>query len=77
MTPRPFNRRLRPVLVPVGTVTDTAPWGVGTLIFDAILNRDLMVVKNVVLLFAAIVVVVNLMVDILYAMVDPRIRIQT
>ena len=51
--------------------------GVGKLIFDAILNRDLMVVKNVVLLFAAIVVVVNLMVDILYAMVDPRIRIQT
>ena len=51
--------------------------GVGKLIFDAISNRDLMVVKNVVLLFAAIVVVVNFMVDILYAMVDPRIRIQT
>jgi peptide/nickel transport system permease protein len=51
--------------------------GVGKLIFDAISNRDLMVVKNVVLLFAAIVVVVNFMVDILYALVDPRIRIQT
>lgn len=51
--------------------------GVGKLIFDAISNRDLMVVKNVVLLFAAIVVVVNFVVDILYAMVDPRIRIQT
>ncbi len=51
--------------------------GVGKLIFDAISNRDLMVVKNVVLLFAAIVVVVNFMVDVLYAMVDPRIRIQT
>jgi len=50
--------------------------GVGKLIFDAISNRDLMVVKNVVLLFAAIVVVVNFMVDILYALVDPRIRIQ-
>ncbi len=36
----------------------------------------LVVVKNVVLLFAAIVVVVNFMVDILYALVDPRIRIQ-
>jgi len=34
-------------------------------------------VKNVVLLFAVIVVVVNFMVDILYAMVDPRIRIHT
>jgi len=50
--------------------------GVGKLIFDAISNRDLMVVKNVVLLFAAIVVVVNFVVDILYALVDPRIRIQ-
>ncbi len=51
--------------------------GVGKLIFDAISNRDLMVVKNVVLLFAAIVVVVNFVVDILYAMVDPRIRVHT
>ena len=51
--------------------------GVGKLIFDAISNRDLMVVKNVVLLFAAIVVVVNFVVDILYALVDPRIRIHT
>jgi peptide/nickel transport system permease protein len=50
--------------------------GVGKLIFDAISNRDLMVVKNVVLLFAAIVVVVNFVVDILYALVDPRIQIQ-
>ena len=49
--------------------------GLGKLIFDAISNRDLMVVKNVVLLFAAIVVLVNFVVDILYAMVDPRIRI--
>ncbi len=51
--------------------------GLGKLIFDAISNRDLMVVKNVVLLFAAIVVVVNFVVDILYALVDPRIRIQS
>lgn len=49
--------------------------GLGKLIFDAISNRDLMVVKNVVLLFAAIVVVVNFIVDVLYALVDPRIRI--
>jgi peptide/nickel transport system permease protein len=51
--------------------------GVGKLIFDAISNRDLMVVKNVVLLFAAIVVAVNFAVDILYAIVDPRIRVHT
>ncbi len=51
--------------------------GMGKLIFDAISNRDLMVVKNVVLLFTAIVVVVNFVVDILYALVDPRIRIHS
>ena len=51
--------------------------GLGKLIFDAISNRDLMVVKNLVLLFAAIVVFVNFVVDILYALVDPRIRIHT
>ncbi len=51
--------------------------GVGKLIFDAISNRDLMVVKNVVLLFVAIVVAVNFAVDILYAIVDPRIRVHT
>ena len=51
--------------------------GVGKLIFDAISNRDLMVVKIVVLLLAAIVVAVNFVVDILYAMVDPRIRVHT
>ena len=51
--------------------------GVGKLIFDAISNRDLMVVKNLVLLFAALVVMVNFVVDVLYALVDPRIRIHT
>ena len=51
--------------------------GLGKLIFDAISNRDLMVVKNLVLLFAAFVVFVNFVVDILYALVDPRIRIHT
>ena len=51
--------------------------GVGKLIFDAISNRDLMVVKNVVLLFAVLVVMVNFVVDVLYALVDPRIRIHS
>lgn len=49
--------------------------GVGRLIFDAISNRDLVVVKNVVLMLAALVVIVNFVVDILYAVIDPRIRV--
>jgi peptide/nickel transport system permease protein len=49
--------------------------GLGKLIFGAISNRDLMVVKNAVLLLAALVVVVNFVVDVLYAIIDPRIRL--
>ena len=48
--------------------------GIGRLIFQAISNRDLIVVRDVVMLLAGWVVVVNFFVDVLYAVVDPRIR---
>ncbi len=48
--------------------------GIGRLVFQAISNRDLVVVRDVVMLLAAIVVAVNLVVDLLYAVVDPRLR---
>jgi peptide/nickel transport system permease protein len=48
--------------------------GVGRLVFQAIANRDLIVVRDVVMLLAAVVVVVNFVVDVLYAVVDPRLR---
>ena len=48
--------------------------GVGRLVFQAISNRDLLVVRDVVMLLAAVVVVVNFVVDVLYAWVDPRLR---
>jgi peptide/nickel transport system permease protein len=48
--------------------------GIGRLVFQAISNRDLIVVRDVVMLLAAIVVLVNLVVDVLYALVDPRLR---
>ncbi|MDP2006494.1 MAG: ABC transporter permease [Rubrivivax sp.] len=48
--------------------------GIGRLVFQAISNRDLVVVRDVVMLLAAIVVLVNLVVDLLYAVVDPRLR---
>ena len=41
---------------------------------DAILFRDYVVVQAVVLLFAAVFVIINIMVDVLYAYIDPRIR---
>jgi peptide/nickel transport system permease protein len=48
--------------------------GLGRLIFQSIANRDLIVVRNCVMLLAAMVVVVNFVVDILYAAIDPRIK---
>lgn len=48
--------------------------GVGQLIYQGIVFRDFPVVQAVVLLTACIVIVVNLVVDITYAYVDPRIR---
>jgi peptide/nickel transport system permease protein len=48
--------------------------GLGRLTADSILRRDYPVVQALILLFAFVYVVVNLVVDILYAVVDPRIR---
>ena len=48
--------------------------GVGRLILQAITNRDIVVVRDVVTLLAAMVVLVNLAVDLLYAAIDPRLK---
>jgi peptide/nickel transport system permease protein len=48
--------------------------GLGRLVFQAIANRDLVVVRDVVMVLAAMVIVVNLLVDLLTAAADPRLR---
>jgi peptide/nickel transport system permease protein len=48
--------------------------GLGRLIFQSIANRDLIVVRNCVMLLAAMVVIVNFVVDLLYAAIDPRVN---
>ena len=48
--------------------------GLGRLVFQAITQRDLIVVEGVVMLLVASVVIVNLAVDLTYALVDPRLR---
>ena len=50
--------------------------GLGRLIFQSIANRDLIVVRNCVMLLAAMVVIVNFVVDVLYAFIDPRIKVK-
>jgi len=48
--------------------------GLGRLIFQAIIQRDLIVVESVVMLMVFAVIVVNFLVDLTYAVVDPRLR---
>jgi ABC-type dipeptide/oligopeptide/nickel transport system permease component len=48
--------------------------GIGRLAVDGILNRDFPVVQGTVLFAACVYVLVNLVVDVSYAVLDPRIR---
>lgn len=50
--------------------------GIGRLLVEAILMRDYAVVQGVVLVIATMFILVNLIVDIIYAYLDPRIRYQ-
>jgi len=64
------------ILVTTAIVVETVfAWpGMGRLAYEAITSRDFPVIQAVVLTTAAIVAVVNLAVDCLYAVIDPRIR---
>ena len=48
--------------------------GVGSLMLDAVVLRDYTLIQGAVLFFAAVTVVMNLLVDLSYAWLDPRIR---
>ncbi|MCX7659035.1 MULTISPECIES: ABC transporter permease [Caldimonas] len=48
--------------------------GLGRLVFQAIANRDLAVVRDVILLLVAAVILINFVVDVLYAWIDPRLK---
>jgi len=48
--------------------------GMGRFLFDAILQRDYPVIQGINLLVVSIIVLMNLLVDLLYAVLDPRIR---
>lgn len=51
--------------------------GLGKLVVDSIQNKDFPTVQGVILVLATIYVVVNLVVDLSYAVIDPRIRLQS
>ena len=87
-----FRHALRNALIPVTTVAGLIAGflvagaviiesvfrlpGVGQLVYESINNRDLIVIKNVVILFTILVLVVNLLVDLAYALLDPRPRVR-
>jgi peptide/nickel transport system permease protein len=48
--------------------------GLGNLAIDAVINRDLPLIQGIVLLFALLFVGINLAVDVLYALLNPRLR---
>lgn len=48
--------------------------GLGRLTIDAVLSRDYPVVQGVILFFACVYILVNLLIDMLYVVIDPRIR---
>jgi peptide/nickel transport system permease protein len=81
-----FRSSLLPILTMMGMQVGTllggavvienvfARQGLGTLVTQAVINRDAPVVQGVVLIAATAYVLVNLVVDLLYAFIDPRIR---
>jgi peptide/nickel transport system permease protein len=59
-------------------VTETIfAWpGIGRLVVEAIFNRDFPIVQGVVLVVSLVFVVVNVLVDVAYVVIDPRIRVE-
>jgi len=86
-----WKHALKNAAIPVGTlfavnfahlvsgavVTETIfAWpGIGRLLVESILARDYAVVQTVVFFAAMVIVVVNILVDLMYAWLDPRIRL--
>src|SRR5213082_2362571 len=66
------------IMVNVAVVVETVfAWpGIGRLLYEGITFRDFPIVQGVVILGGFMIVLVNLVVDILYAVIDPRIRLE-
>jgi len=78
IAPLTFFAIIAGVLLTGSVVTETVfTWpGVGLMVVDAVRSRDFQVVQAVVIVFALIFILCNLLVDILYSYLDPRIRVQ-
>jgi peptide/nickel transport system permease protein len=78
IAPLTFFAIIAGVLMTGSVVTESVfSWpGTGLLVVDAVRARDFQVVQAVVIVFAGIFILTNLLVDVLYAYLDPRIRYQ-
>jgi len=78
IAPLTFFAIIAGVLMTGSVVTESVfSWpGTGLLVIDAVRARDFQVVQAVVIVFAGIFIMTNLLVDILYAYLDPRIRLR-
>ncbi len=65
-----------PELLSLSVIIETVfAWpGTGRLLVDAVLKRDYTLVQGIVLVYALLVILMNLIVDLLYAYIDPRIK---
>jgi len=65
-------------MINVAVVVETVfAWpGIGRLLYEGVSFRDFPVVQGVVVIGGAMIVIVNLLVDIVYAIIDPRIRLE-
>ena len=65
-------------LIAFATVTETIfAWpGLGKLVIDAIVNLDRPIVVAYLMFVVTLFLILNLIVDILYAVLDPRVRVQ-
>jgi peptide/nickel transport system permease protein len=66
------------VMINVAVVVETVfAWpGIGRLLYEGITFRDFPIVQGVVVIGGAMIIMVNLFVDIFYALIDPRIRLE-
>src|SRR5256712_8899853 len=66
------------IMVNVAVVVETVfAWpGIGRLLYEGVSFRDFPVVQATVILGGVMIIAVNLLVDLLYAVIDPRIRFQ-
>jgi len=78
ITPLTYFAITTGVLITGSVITESVfAWpGTGLLVVDAVRARDFQVVQAIVIVFAAVFTTTNLVVDILYAYIDPRIRYQ-